>query len=77
MEERFHEFRDVRDGKSQEIVRDQFLAIGNNSGGWTALSKTAETWKVDKQGIDGGKRFALPYAITTTPDGAAAGGGGG
>ena len=56
------------------IVGDQFLAIGNNSGGWTALSKTGETWKVDKQGIDGGKRFALPYAITTTPDGAAAGG---
>ena len=56
------------------VVDDQFLAIGNIGDGRTALSTTGEKWNVDKHGLDGGKRQALPFAITTTPDGAATGG---
>ena len=33
------------------VVDDQFVAVGANSHGWTALSPTGETWKVDKKAL--------------------------
>lgn len=56
------------------VVDNQFLAIAGNSFGWTALSPTGETWKVDKKAMDGGKGLTLPGALTSMPDGAAAAG---
>jgi hypothetical protein len=53
------------------VLGEGFLTIGDAGDGWTARSPTGETWTVDRKAVDGGKRWASLYAVTSTPDGAA------